>query len=482
MKNNRGITLVSLVITIIVMLILAGVSLSMVVGDNSVLKQASKATISKKLSEIKEEFQVEGLGSSITSYVKRTKRELDEACVMGDDLEKYIPGIDDVYKEKIAIFNGELVFLKAGATEEELQIAQELGYIMMDDADYYYMYNMYQLEAALLEYYKTGGVLGTSLGAVGGTIQIAGIVYGETWYKISATDLVALGFSVDDASTAEGKFGSYAPFVARFYSGEVLSQIGKEMYKDTPKRTHKYTFNYVGESDGIIIADLLAGVDRTSIRTGTQFGAFSAANGTFSFDTADHNALKLEGGAIGELGLDQNVHINEEYTINITVKCNVNQSGETAAGSFPAGVSAKHHRSMIAISDDANEYVCWIGVDDGILRAYNFRCIMSHSGWSTTPSGYIWADVSSYDNKIMNIQLTAKKGGEAKLYINGELKASGAAGNYEYTYRTLTIGDLRNGRNLKFQGKMYNVGIYGRALTEAEVVKNYNAIKKDLGF
>ena len=44
MKNNllknRGITLVSLVITIIVMLILAGVSLSMVTGDSSVLKQA----------------------------------------------------------------------------------------------------------------------------------------------------------------------------------------------------------------------------------------------------------------------------------------------------------------------------------------------------------------------------------------------------------------------------------------------------------
>ena len=53
-KNNTGITLVSLVITIIVMLILAGVSLSMIMGDNSVLKQASKATISQELSKIKE--------------------------------------------------------------------------------------------------------------------------------------------------------------------------------------------------------------------------------------------------------------------------------------------------------------------------------------------------------------------------------------------------------------------------------------------
>ena len=37
MNKQKGITLVSLVITIIVMLILAGVSLNMVMGDNSVL-------------------------------------------------------------------------------------------------------------------------------------------------------------------------------------------------------------------------------------------------------------------------------------------------------------------------------------------------------------------------------------------------------------------------------------------------------------
>lgn len=41
--DNRGITLISLIITVIVLLILAGVSLSMVIGDNSVLTQAMNA-------------------------------------------------------------------------------------------------------------------------------------------------------------------------------------------------------------------------------------------------------------------------------------------------------------------------------------------------------------------------------------------------------------------------------------------------------
>ena len=39
-KKQEGITLVALVITIIVLLILAGVSIAMIAGDNGVLKKA----------------------------------------------------------------------------------------------------------------------------------------------------------------------------------------------------------------------------------------------------------------------------------------------------------------------------------------------------------------------------------------------------------------------------------------------------------
>ena len=57
MNTNKGITLVSLVITIIIMLILAGVSLSMVTGDSSVLGQAKKLRFYKKWQGIKKNLQ-----------------------------------------------------------------------------------------------------------------------------------------------------------------------------------------------------------------------------------------------------------------------------------------------------------------------------------------------------------------------------------------------------------------------------------------
>ena len=41
--NEKGITLIALVITIIVLLILAGISISMLSGNNSILQRATDA-------------------------------------------------------------------------------------------------------------------------------------------------------------------------------------------------------------------------------------------------------------------------------------------------------------------------------------------------------------------------------------------------------------------------------------------------------
>ena len=49
MKSNKGITLIALVITIIVLLILAGVSIAMLSGENSILNRASQSSIKNQL-------------------------------------------------------------------------------------------------------------------------------------------------------------------------------------------------------------------------------------------------------------------------------------------------------------------------------------------------------------------------------------------------------------------------------------------------
>ena len=58
MTNNKGITLIALVITIIVLLILAGVSIAMLTGQNGILKQASSAKSDTAKAEIAEKVNL----------------------------------------------------------------------------------------------------------------------------------------------------------------------------------------------------------------------------------------------------------------------------------------------------------------------------------------------------------------------------------------------------------------------------------------
>ena len=52
LKNNKGITLIALVITIIVLLILAGVSIAMLTGNNGILTQANTAKTDTEKAEV----------------------------------------------------------------------------------------------------------------------------------------------------------------------------------------------------------------------------------------------------------------------------------------------------------------------------------------------------------------------------------------------------------------------------------------------
>lgn len=54
MRNQRGITLIALVITIIVLLILAGVSIAMLTGDNGILTKSRETADETKLANGKE--------------------------------------------------------------------------------------------------------------------------------------------------------------------------------------------------------------------------------------------------------------------------------------------------------------------------------------------------------------------------------------------------------------------------------------------
>ena len=126
--KNKGITLVSLVITIIIMLILAGVSLSMVTGETSVINQAKKTAFMQEIAGYKEELAISFLGKAAKEQKKIDKSVMQ---VSGKYMKDYIPSMKEEDFDDYMIYKGELYYI--GDDEFELSVCEEQGYITSVD-------------------------------------------------------------------------------------------------------------------------------------------------------------------------------------------------------------------------------------------------------------------------------------------------------------------------------------------------------------
>ena len=93
MKKYRGITLIALVITIIIILILASVSINLIIGQNGLINRAKEAKIQAEIASIKEEIQIDIIGKQAENEGNITEDTLKET------LEKY--GILSTTEEKL---------------------------------------------------------------------------------------------------------------------------------------------------------------------------------------------------------------------------------------------------------------------------------------------------------------------------------------------------------------------------------------------
>ena len=109
-KRNRGITLIALVVTIVVLLILAGVSIGMLFGDSGIVTKAQEAAFRTEMAGIKEQIHLEEMECYVTN--KSTAEMFTEQVKLNEvekfDLElkteliywgKYEVGISRITKE-----------------------------------------------------------------------------------------------------------------------------------------------------------------------------------------------------------------------------------------------------------------------------------------------------------------------------------------------------------------------------------------------
>ena len=140
-KASNGITLIALVITIIVLLILAGISISMLSGDNSILQKATDAKTNTDNAQIKERVQLAylaaltgGNGSLTEDSFKQelikefgTSKITDDTIVTSEDGKTWNVTIDGAVAEVEAVTNT-LAQKKLGDAYEENWIGKTIKY------------------------------------------------------------------------------------------------------------------------------------------------------------------------------------------------------------------------------------------------------------------------------------------------------------------------------------------------------------------
>lgn len=105
-KENQAITLISLVITVILLIILASVSINLILGQNGILQKAKKATEQYTDSQNKEETEIAKMTNEIDGYIdgNRSFSQIDYSTTEQDTGLKWIDA-KPIYQKTIAISN-----------------------------------------------------------------------------------------------------------------------------------------------------------------------------------------------------------------------------------------------------------------------------------------------------------------------------------------------------------------------------------------
>ncbi|MCI9038985.1 MAG: hypothetical protein HFJ29_03820 [Clostridia bacterium] len=146
--STSGITLVALVVTIVVLLILAGITISYIMGDNSVFKKASDAKVQTEIGKIEEGAQliysdklVETASSDLGTKVE-TSQIIEQLRTEGYSIEQKAVSADDITgisldKENITMGKNKTVEVKV----TYLGVEDPFIYYVEVQGKYYQMYS-----------------------------------------------------------------------------------------------------------------------------------------------------------------------------------------------------------------------------------------------------------------------------------------------------------------------------------------------------
>ena len=231
-KNNKGITLIALVITIIVLIILAGVSINLVLDENGITKKAKEAKENMQIAQGEEE----DILNKITDFIENEGKVVTKGPVAGGSYDNpYIP---------------------EGFTHTEGEGTWNNGYIIRDEIGNEFVWVPCVIDQTKV---KTGDKVETFKKTLPSTTDTT-----DPYYMYNKSNVTITGEEGTSASEIETSVNIYGGFyIGRYEAGiegttensSLKTQIVTDGSEKPLSQPGKGVWNYILRTDAIIVAE-----------------------------------------------------------------------------------------------------------------------------------------------------------------------------------------------------------------------------------
>lgn len=182
---------------------------------------------------------------------------------------------------------------------------------------------------------------------------------------------------------------------------------------------------------------------------------YSDNNGQFEYDS-NGGLIMDSDNVISFVNISEPEIFITKYSLNFTIKADVMQNNDT------------YGNTIISVGNSSAKYkyLVWVCIYKGYLQIFSYREGNAGANFAQAANekGFLSYDISSYNNKLLNVQIVSYWKGDTGLYINGEKVTSFESGGIYLEPNYISVGDLRPLRNLKFNGILYDLTIYDNIL------------------
>ena len=486
-NKNKGITLISLVVTIVILLVLAGISIATLGGENGLIARAKQAKQAQIESDMKEQLtlalqdlQIEKLGEATLDDVTQewmNEKILDYKCTVQENAsisgKKIIMGKNEIICKFLVDEKFNIVEIKINTDDAQLEYEiisrdgenvkilltisdTKNGLQQVELPNGTIMYCNGEEQIAIDYQVELGVECKVKITSKDGQAKEETILINDYYHKI--TKNLAEGISIDNTAI---KAAYNKPYQATI-------TVGENYIIDTLTVTMGGESVTVDKTTGIISIEKVTG-DIEIIATISRYGkilSYSIKDNSENINKKKYNTLKDMTGNNNDAVLTDIYATDEDDGIIFNGISSYAQLNLQEELTFPMTVEM-----TLKCAEELTNSLLYIEptskIGFGIWYGYFVFTINTSAQTVSIPSDF-------FDGNLKHIVITYSSLTDFEIYINGNKQSKS---NSTDTW-SAGIGDIpylgRREQGDYFKGTLYKFRIYKRTISESEILVSYH--------